>query len=214
MTFDQSVASSSEPVTSSCLRARVVFEARRNTRTSVGSTTPEDVEIEQCSCSGAAAPEPKTTMWHRKLPGFPVHIPDFWRPGTLNLDFKCAKVETVPQQHPAQKTSRGIIYLESQSTLENGYKYLFLWGHVPFSKLLCRVQVYSYQRRAVRLSNEGPELELRLLLWISQRIRALFGVASGQRLNPWPVNQQNPVLGARLCEDWCRQGHLTVKDKN
>ena len=28
------------------------------------------------------------------------------------------------------------MYLESQSTSENGYKYLFLWDHVPFSKVL------------------------------------------------------------------------------
>ena len=36
------------------------------------------------------------------------------------------------------------IYLESQSTSENGYKYLSLRGHVPFSKVLWRVQVYIY----------------------------------------------------------------------
>lgn len=34
------------------------------------------------------------------------------------------------------------MYLESQSTSENGYKYMFLCGHVPFSKVLWKVQVY------------------------------------------------------------------------
>ena len=33
------------------------------------------------------------------------------------------------------------IYLESQGTLENWYKYLLLRDHVPFSKVLWRVQV-------------------------------------------------------------------------
>ena len=32
-------------------------------------------------------------------------------------------------------------YLESQTTSEKGYKYLFLRGHVPFSKVLWRVQL-------------------------------------------------------------------------
>ena len=64
------------------------------------------------------------------------------------------------------------MYLESQSTSENGYKYMFLCGHVPFSKVLWRVQEYVFFGEGGGLSytkcraDGHPSRFMKILLYI------------------------------------------------